>query len=467
MEKYINEDFMLLNETAKELYHTSAADKPIIDYHCHLSPKEIAENHQFRNMTDIWLGGDHYKWRAMRANGVTEDYITGDKPDYQKFEKWADTLQYAMRNPLYHWTHLELSRVFGVDEVLNPSTASQIYEECNEKLKTPEFRAQAIMKNSNVEVVCTTDDPIDSLEYHKEIAKNPFGVKVLPTWRPDKLLSILNTDAYNAYVDTLSDVADVDIATYEDLLIAIKKRQDYFAENGCRLADHGITPFFAADYTDEEVASIFAKSRSGKTPTSNDALKFQSALMVELGRMNHSKDWVQQFHIGAIRNMNTRMFQTIGVDSGFDAIGDQDTALGGHKYLDRLAISNELAKTILYNLNPKDNDVFAVMANTFCEGPIPGKVQYGAAWWFLDQEQGMKNQINSLSALGLLSRFVGMLTDSRSFLSYPRHEYFRRILCNIIGEDIEQGKLPRSEMAFIHKMIADISYNNAKSYFNF
>lgn len=457
---------MLLNDTAKELYHQSSASLPIIDYHCHLDPKMIVNNHQFKNITEAWLYADHYKWRAMRGNGVDEEYITGVKSDYQRFEKWAETVPNTMRNPLYHWTHLELKRIFGIDKVLNPSSARSIFDECNEKLQDSSFRGQSIMRRCNVEAICTTDDPIDSLEYHKQINEKPFGTRVRPTWRPDRAMAITDVVSYNVYIDALSAVAEMPINNYDDLLTALLKRHDYFASVGCKLSDHGLMHFYAEDYTDAEVSAIFKNARAGEVPTHQEALKFQSALLVELAKMNHSKGWVQQFHIGAIRNNNTKMFNLIGADTGFDAIHDLECAADGHKLLDRLASQDKLTKTILYNLNPKDNDVFATMAYTFNDGTEPGMVQYGAAWWFLDQEVGIINQLNSLSSLGLLSRFVGMLTDSRSFMSYPRHEYFRRILCNLLGNDVETGRLPRSEMEHIHQMVRNISYNNAKNYFN-
>lgn len=467
MATFINDDFMLCGDTARELYHNSAESMPIIDYHCHLVPSQIANNHQFRNITDIWLGADHYKWRAMRGNGVSEDYITGDKPDYEKFEKWMDTMQQAMRNPLYHWTHLELKRVFGIDKVLKPSNAREIYDECNEKLKTEAFKAQSIMKRCNVEAVCTTDDPIDTLEYHKQIAENPFGVKVLPTWRPDKAMAVDNAAQYRSYVESLGEAARMNISTYDELLDALQRRHDFFAQMGCRLSDHGMDTFYAECYTDAEIRSIFAKVMAGQELSPYQVAQFKSALLVDLAVMDYNKDWTQQFHIGVVRNNNTKMFNKLGADAGFDAIHDLSCAQAGHKFLDRLAVQDRLAKTILYNLNPKDNEVLATMAYTFNDGSVPGKVQFGAAWWFLDQEDGMRKQINAISSLGLLSRFVGMLTDSRSFLSYPRHEYFRRILCDILGEEVDKGKLPRSEMDFIHRMVRDISYNNAKQYFNF
>ena len=467
MSKFIGKNFMLTTDAAEHLYHNHASKLPIIDYHCHLVPQMIAENYQFRNITEIWLGGDHYKWRAMRGNGVAEEYITGNKSDYEKFEKWADTLQHAMRNPLYHWTHLELARVFGIDEVLNPSTARKIYDECNEKLATEEFRAQALMLGSNVEAVCTTDDPIDSLEYHKQIKENPFGTKVLPTWRADRVLAIENPKTYNEYIDKLEQVSGVTIDSYEDLLAALLVRHDFFATMGCTLSDHGLDTFYSDDYTESDMMQIFAKVRNGQVPTAEEISKFRSGALFDLAAMDSDKGWTQQFHMGVIRNNNTVMFNKIGPDTGFDAILDLQCAAAGHKMLDRLNSAGKLAKTILYNLNPKDNEVLATMAYTFNDGSIPGKMQLGSGWWFLDQEDGMKKQMNALSSLGLLSRFVGMLTDSRSFLSYPRHEYFRRILCNLIGEDVASGKLPKSEMAFLHQMVKDISYNNADNYFGF
>ncbi len=465
--KFINDDFMLTNDFARELYHESAEKMPIIDYHCHLVPKMIADNYQFRDLTEVWLGGDHYKWRAMRGNGVPEEFITGNRSSYEKFEKWAETVPYTMRNPLYHWTHLELARIFGVYDILNPQTARKIYDTCSEKLQTEEYRGQALMKMFNVKVVCTTDDPVDSLEYHKYISEHPFGVKVLPAWRPDKAMVIEKPEQYRAYISRLSEVSGVEIRTYADLLDALRKRHDFFASMGCRLSDHGLENFYAADFTEKEIEKIFKNTLDGKMPDEEEILKFRSAILLDFARMDWEKGWVQQFHIGAIRDNNTRMFNILGPDTGYDAIHDVSCAAAGHKFLNRLAMEDKLTKTILYNLNPKDNEVLATMAYTFNDGTVAGKMQLGSGWWFLDQEDGMRKQLNALSALGLLSRFVGMLTDSRSFLSYPRHEYFRRILCSVVGEDIEKGKLPRSEMGFIHQMIKDISYNNAARYFDF
>ena len=467
MEPFIHANFMLNNPAAQELYHQHAAKMPIIDYHCHLNPRQIAENHSFRNLTEVWLGGDHYKWRAMRANGIDEAYITGDKPDYEKFEKWAATIPYAMRNPLYHWTHLELSRIFGIDQVLKPETAEDIYRQCTALLQTDAFRAQSIMKRCNVEAVCTTDDPVDSLEHHRAIRQHPFGVKVLPAWRPDKVLAVENPLAYNAYIDRLSEVSGIEINCYGTLLEALAKRHDFFASMGCKLSDHGLDTFFSDDYTSADMARIFCSVRAGQAPSKEEASLFKSGLLHELAVMDAEKGWVQQYHIGPLRNNNTRMFRQIGPDTGFDAINDLPCAVAGHRFFDRLDHIGRLAKTIVYNLNPKDNEVLATMANTFNDGSVAGKMQYGAGWWFLDQKDGMRKQLNTLSNQGLLSRFVGMLTDSRSFLSYPRHEYFRRILCNLLGEDIESGKLPASEIDFIGQMVEDICYNNAKAYFNF
>lgn len=467
MKKFMDSNFLLETDAARELYHEHAAKMPIIDYHCHLIPSMVAENYQFEDLTEIWLGGDHYKWRAMRANGVPEEYITGDKPSYEKFAKWAETMPYAMRNPLYHWTHLELSRVFGVDKVLNPDTAREIYDECTAKLQTEEYRAQGIMKKMNVEVVCTTDDPIDSLEYHKAVAAQPFGTRMLPAWRPDKAMAIEDPVAYNDYLSRLEATANVSISTFDDLIKALRIRHDYFASVGCSVSDHGLSTFYATPYTQEELKSIFVKVREGKTVTEDELIKYRSGMLYEFAVMDHEKDWVQQFHIGAIRNNNARMFKKLGPDTGYDAIGDYEVAVPFNRFFSRLDEEGRLAKTIVYNLNPRDNELMVTNAYNFNDGSVPGKMQYGAAWWFLDQMTGMENQLNALSALGLLSRFVGMLTDSRSFLSYPRHEYFRRILCNVLGREVENGQLPASEMPFIGKMVEDISYNNAKNYFKF
>ena len=469
---FINPDFMLTNPTARELYHGYAEGQPIIDYHCHLVPQQIAENIQFRDITQLWLVdghyGDHYKWRQMRGNGISEEYLTGGtKSSWETFEKWAATMPYLMRNPLYHWTQLELSRVFGIDKILKPETAREIYEECNAKLTTPEFRGQALIRKFNVETVCTTDDPADDLRWHKMIAEKPFGTKVIPAWRPDKAMAIENPKAYKAYLEQLGAAAGMEIDSYTDLIEALQKRHNFFGTMGCKLSDHGLETFYAEDYKQIEIEAIFKMVLLGKTPTEKELNKFRSAFLYDMAVMDANAGWTQQFHIGAIRNNNTKMLGLAGPDTGYDAIHDLPTAAAGHKFLNRLASEDKLTKTILYCLNPKDNEVFSTMAYTFNDGTVPGKMQFGAAWWFLDQEDGMRKQINALSALGLLSRFVGMLTDSRSFISYPRHEYFRRILCDVLGKDVEDGKLPASEMERIGEMVSDICYNNAKNYFNF
>ena len=468
---FIHEDFMLSNDFARELYHGSAENMPIIDYHCHLVPQQIAENIQFRDITQLWLVdghyGDHYKWRAMRGNGVPEEYITGDRTPWEKFEKWAETVPYTLRNPLYHWTHLELKRVFGIDKLLSPKTAREIFEECNAKLATEEYRGQALIRKFGVEVVCTTDDPADDLRWHKMIAEHPFGTKVIPAWRPDKAMAIENPKAYKAYLKALGEAAGMEIDSYADLQEALKRRHDFFASMGCKLSDHGLENFYAADYKEVEIEMIFKKVLLGIVPSPKDLEKFRSAFLFDQAVMDAEAGWAQQYHVGAIRNNNTKMFAEVGADTGYDAIHDLDIAIPGHRFFDRLTRAGKLAKTVLYCLNPKDNAVMVTMAYTFNDGTFPGKMQFGSGWWFLDQEVGMRRQMDSLSQLGLLSRFVGMLTDSRSFVSYPRHEYFRRILCDVLGRDLTLGKLPASEMDFIHQMVKDISYNNAKRYFDF
>lgn len=468
MKKFIHDDFLLQTDAAKELYHNHAKQQPIIDYHCHLIPEQIAKDHKFDNLGQIWLEGDHYKWRAMRTNGIDEKYCTGkETSDWEKFEKWAETVPNTMRNPLYHWTHLELKTAFGVDKLLNSSTAKEIYDICTEKLRTPEYSARGLMKRYNVEAVCTTDDPIDSLEHHISIKKEGFGIKVLPTWRPDKAIAVENPIAYREYVEKLSDASGVTISKYSDMIDALRNRHDYFASVGCKLSDHGTEEFYAEEYTKSEIENIFDKVYGGKVLTKNEIVKFKSAMMHEGAIMDWEKGWTQQFHFGVIRNNNTRLFNKVGADTGFDSIGDFNVAKSMSRFLDQLDIQNKLTKTIIYNLNPRDNDLIATMIGNFQDGTIAGKMQFGSGWWFLDQKTGMEAQLNSLSNLGLLSRFVGMLTDSRSFLSYPRHEYFRRILCNLIGNDIENGLLPSSEMKFIGQMVENISYHNAKNFFNF
>lgn len=464
----MDEDFLLQNDIAKQLYHNCASKMPIIDYHCHLDPKMIAENHQFKSITELWLGGDHYKWRALRANGVEEKYITGDASDWEKFEKWAETIPYCMRNPLYHWTHLELRTAFGITKLLNPSTARDIFDECNQLLMKPEYSARGLMKKYNVETVCTTDDPIDSLEYHEKIKNDGFEIKVLPAWRPDKALAIdKDINSFKEYINKLSDVSKINISSYDDLIKALKVRHNFFSEHGCALSDHGLSRFYADNYTSKEVNDIFCDAMDGHHPLRKDADKYISSLLYDLAVMDNDSGWVQQFHYGPQRNNNSRMMEEIGADTGFDSIGEAETSRSMGRFFDKLNKEHKLAKTIIYNINPAANHMVATMIGNFQDGSVPGKIQWGSAWWFLDQEDGIRTQLNILSRQGLLSRFVGMLTDSRSFLSYPRHEYFRRILCNLIGEDVENGELPYEEMPRIEQMVKDICYNNAKAYFNF
>jgi glucuronate isomerase len=463
---FLSEDFLLETETARILYHEYARKMPIIDYHCHLPPDEIAADVQFENLTRIWLKGDHYKWRAMRTNGVDERYITGNADDYAKFEKWAETVPYTLRNPLYHWTHMELKRPFGVEKVLDKSTAREIYDECSAKLQTPAYRVRGILRQMNVQVICTTDDPTDTLEHHRQLQTEGFPIKVYPTYRPDKAMAPENPAAFRAYVDKLAAVAKQDITTYDDYLSALQKRHDFFAAMGCRLSDHGLETMYAEEYTGNEIQIIFGKARSGQALSPAEILKFKSAMLVEFARMDHAKGWTQQFHLGALRNNNSRMLRQLGPDTGWDSIGDFEMARPMARFFDRLDAENKLAKTIIYNLNPRDNELFATMIGNFNDGSVAGKVQFGSGWWFLDQKDGMIRQLNALSNMGLLSRFVGMVTDSRSFLSYPRHEYFRRILCNLFGNDVENGELP-NDTAWIGKRVEDICYTNAREYFGF
>ncbi|HLT42907.1 MAG TPA: glucuronate isomerase [Sphingobacteriaceae bacterium] len=464
MKKFLDENFLLTTKTSQVLYHDYAAKMPIIDYHCHLPPQEIAENIQFENISQVWLKGDHYKWRAMRANGVDESYITGDKSDREKFRKWAETVPYTMRNPLYHWTHLELQRYFGVNELLNGSTADRIYDECEEKLKSSEFRVRGLLKQMNVKVVCTTDDPIDSLEYHKQLKDEGYEMPVLPAFRPDNAMNLSDLDKFKSYVNKLEAVSDVSISSYSDYLKALKNRHDFFASMGCGVSDHGLEKIDCEDYTEEEITRIFEKSVSGTAISDLEHRKFKSAMLYEFAKWDADKGWVQQFHLGALRNNNSRMLNQLGPDTGWDSIGDFSQGRDLSKFLNKLDSDNKLAKTILYNLNPTDNELMATMIGNFNDGSVAGKVQWGSAWWFLDQKDGMTKQINTLSNMGLLSRFIGMLTDSRSFLSFPRHEYFRRILCDLFGKEIENGELP-NDIEWIGKMIEDISYNNANEYF--
>jgi glucuronate isomerase len=471
MKPFMDENFLLQTETAQKLYHEHAAKMPIIDYHCHLIPKMVADDHKFKSLTEIWLGGDHYKWRAMRSNGVDERFCTGtDTTDWEKFEKWAETVPYTFRNPLYHWTHLELKTAFGINKLLNPQTAREIYDECNDKLlNDPNYTARGFMRRYNVKVVCTTDDPVDSLEYHKQVKESGFEIKMLPTWRPDKAMAVEVPADFRAYVEKLGEVAGVTINKFQDMIDALQKRHNFFESMGCKLSDHGIEEFYAEDYTQSEIEAIFNKVYGGTNLTQEEILKFKSAMMIVFAEMDYATGWAQQFHYGAIRNNNSKMFKLLGPDTGFDSIGEFNTAKACAKFLDKLNAEGKLTKTILYNLNPCANEVLATMLGNFQDGTIAGKIQLGSGWWFLDQKDGMQKQMNALSVLGLLSRFVGMLTDSRSFLSYPRHEYFRRTLCNLLGTDIENGEIPYSgyEAERINQMVEDICYNNAKDYFRF
>ena len=465
---FIHDDFLLESSEARELYHSYAKALPIIDYHCHLSPKDIAEDRQFDNLTQIWLYGDHYKWRAMRTCGVDERFITGNASDWEKFEQWAATVPKTIRNPLYHWTHLELKRPFGInDRLLDPTTAKSIWEECNAKLATPAFSVRGIQKQMNVEVVCTTDDPVDDLKYHSILASDKsFPVKVYPAFRADKAMAVEDPHAFVRYVESVGAAADIHIVNYRDFLAALGKRHEYFHNAGSRLSDHGLETVYAENYTEKEIDSLFGKLMRGQSLDPEELLKLKSAVLYELAVLDWSTGWVQQFHLGALRNNNTRMMRTLGPDTGFDSIGDFEMARPLAKFLDRLDAQNKLAKTIIYNLNPGDNELFATMIGNFQDGSVAGKVQYGSAWWFLDQADGMSKQIEALSNMGLLSQFIGMLTDSRSFLSYPRHEYFRRLLCNILGNEMTRGLIPH-DMQLVGSMVKEISYFNAKRYFNF
>jgi glucuronate isomerase len=466
MKKFLGKNFILETKTARQLYHDHAAKMPIIDYHCHLPPQDIAADRKFKTITEIWLEGDHYKWRAMRTNGVDEKYCTGDADDFEKFQKWAETVPYTMRNPLYHWTHMELQSIFGIDKLLDKKSAKKIYDQCNKLLKKDGYSSRNLMRKFKVETVCTTDDPADSLEHHQKIAADGFEIKVFPTFRPDKAMAVEHTENFNNYLSRLEAAADTSIGNFDEYLTALQKRHDFFHSLGCRLSDHGLEYISAEDYTDKEVKDIFKKVREGKNLDQTEVEKFKSSMLIHFGLMDYARGWTQQFHLGALRNNNSRMLRTLGPDTGFDSIGDFSHARALAKMLDKLDSQNQLAKTILYNLNPRDNELLATMIGNFNDGSVPGKIQFGSGWWFLDQKDGMEKQMNVLSNMGLLSRFVGMLTDSRSFMSYPRHDYFRRILCNLIGNDVEQGLLP-SETSWLGEMVENICYYNAKNYFQF
>ncbi len=465
MKKFLDENFLLAGKTAQMLYHEYAKDMPIIDYHCHLPQQQIAEDKNFDNLTQIWLYGDHYKWRAMRANGIDEKYCTGKANDFEKFKQWAGTVPYTLRNPLYHWTHLELQRYFDVHDLLNPDTAKAIYDDCSAKLQTKEFSVKSLLRKMNVKTICTTDDPIDDLAFHAKLKADEFEIPVLPAFRPDNAMNVSDTEKFNAYVKKLEGITNISISSFDDFLFALQGRHDFFASMGCSVSDHGLEELYADEFTGSEIDAIFNKIHSGKHLNETEQRKFKSAMLLHFAEWDWEKGWVQQFHLGALRNNNSRMLQQLGPDTGWDSIGDFSQGRALAKFLNRLDSENKLSKTIIYNLNPADNELMATMTGNFNDGSVAGKIQFGAAWWFLDQKDGMVKQVNALSNMGLLSRFVGMLTDSRSFLSYPRHEYFRRILCNLFGSEVESGELP-NDIKWIGKVIQDICYYNAKNYFN-
>jgi glucuronate isomerase len=466
VESFITDDFLLAGETARKLYSRHAAGQPIIDYHCHLSAEDIASNRRFRDLTEIWLEGDHYKWRAMRANGVNERYCTGDAKPFEKFLAWAKTVPYTLRNPLYHWTHLELQRYFGIHELLNEETAEGIWSRANAQLASDELTAQAILRKFGVRVLCTTNDPTESLKEHRSIAAQKCSTTVLPAYRPDRAFRTDNPEEYNAWLDQLSASANVDVGNLSDLLDALRKRHDFFHEYGCRSSDHGLETCPSECCSESDAASIFAKLRSGKPVAPEESLRFASFVLLYTAHLDAEKGWVKQLHLGAMRNTNPDGMRRLGRDTGFDSIGDWPQGVALARFLGRLSEENALPKTILYNLNPADNYVFATLAGNFQDGSAAGKIQYGSGWWFMDQKEGIEWQLNALSNCGLLSRFVGMLTDSRSFMSYPRHEYFRRVLCNMLGSEMDSGLLPRDE-ALIGRTIEAICYGNAADYFRF
>jgi len=464
----MGDDFLLETDVAVDLYHRFAEAQPIIDYHCHLPAARIAADHRFRSITEIWLDGDHYKWRAMRANGVAERYCTGDASDWEKFEAWARTVPDTLRNPLYHWTHMELRRPFGIDEPLSPATARRIYDRCNERLLEDAFTTLGLLRQFRVAVVCTTDDPADPLDPHRALAsRDRPSTRVYPTWRPDRAIAFDDPAAFNAWVRRLEEASGRSIGgSLDSFLDGLKARHDVFHEMGCRASDHGLDTMFAEVWTEAEAQAAFDRVRSGRTLDREASLTLASAVLYRLALLDHARGWVQQFHLGALRNVNSRMRKVLGPDTGFDSMGDLGQARPLARFLDRLDETNELAKTILYNVNPRDNEMFASIAGSFQDGSVPGKMQYGAAWWFLDQLDGMTAQMRALSNLGLLSRFVGMITDSRSFLSYSRHEYFRRLLCNLLGEDVRRGLLP-DDRDLLGALVANVCFVNARDYFGF
>lgn len=462
-----DDNFLLHSEVAKELYHDHASKMPIIDYHCHLPPAEIASDRTFENITQIWLEGDHYKWRAMRTHGIDEKYCTGNASDREKFEKWAETAPFTLKNPLYHWTHLELKNTFGIKKLLDKHSAEEIYLKSSELLRTEEYSVKNLLRKFNVKKLCTTEDPLDTLESHSQIRESGFEIKVSTAWRPDNAIDVRDASTFNTYVEKLSLLCDKDIVTFYDYIDTLQQRHDFFHQMGCRLSDHGLdTPFPVAPYTDAEIVSIFSTIRKGQNLNATEQEKFNSCMMHHLAVMDFEKGWVQQFHVGAIRNVNLKAVREIGQAKGFDSIHDFSYAQSMGIFFNRLEEEGKLGKTILYNLNPRDNEMIAAMIGNFQDGKVVSRFQYGSGWWFLDQKDGMEKQISALSNLGLLFHFVGMVTDSRSFLSYSRHEYFRRILCNILGRDVENGEIPK-DMKLLSKMVEDISFNNANQYFDF
>lgn len=463
--KFIHEDFLLTTRTARRLYHQFAANEPIFDYHCHLPPKDLAENRQFQNLFEIWLEGDHYKWRAMRSNGVAEKFCTGNAEPLAKFQAWAATVPHTLRNPLYHWTHLELKRYFGIDELLDKSSAARIWKTANAELARQELTTQGITKKFKVTTICTTDDPADDLKFHATLAKSDCFARVLPAFRPDKALTVHQPAGFNDWVGRLAAASNTEINGLPSFLAALKQRHDFFHASGCRLSDHGLTQCYADFCTEKVAAEIFNRARRGQAATPEEHGKFAAFMMLFFGQLDAAKGWVKQLHLGAMRNNNTRLMKQLGPDTGFDSIGDYPQAEALARYLDRLDQDNTLPKTIIYNLNPADNYLFATMIGNFQDGSVAGKIQWGSGWWFLDQKEGMEWQLNALSNLGLLSRFVGMITDSRSFMSYPRHEYFRRTLCNLIGRDVENGEIPNDD-SLIGPMLRNICYTNAERYLN-
>jgi glucuronate isomerase len=465
MKAFINDNFLLSSKSAEKLYHKYAVNQPIVDFHCHLSPAMIAEDRQFTNLSRAWLEGDHYKWRAMRTNGIDEMYCTGKGADTEKFRKWAETVPATVGNPLYHWTHLELARYFGIYELLSPSTAMTIYEKASDMLQTREFSTRSMIRKMKAEVICTTDDPCDNLEHHLKL-KGSFEVTVLPTFRPDNIIKTEDPVKFKAYIQKLEQVSGIEIKNFDSLIQAVDSRHKFFHETGGRLSDHGLERFYFSAFTSSEIDKILKKLLHGDTLSTEEAEKFKTAAMLELCKMNCSRGWTQQFHVGAMRNNNARMFRQMGPDTGWDSIGIAQDAQKMSAFLSALDDSDQLAKTILYNLNPADNEMMITMAGNFNDGSSAVKVQYGAAWWFLDQKSGMEKHMKDLAALGLMRRFIGMVTDSRSFLSYPRHEYFRRLVCNFIGEEVEKGLIPDEE-ELLKPLIEGISYRNAKEYFGF